>query len=110
MTIARPLLIALLFASAALAGCGKTGDLEQPAPLFGAKAKADYDSRRAEAAAARAQDAATRRSQQQSGTPLDPTYGPPTQAPYAPPLVGRTDPFGPAPQTPGAGSSTAPDQ
>jgi hypothetical protein len=37
-----------------LAGCGRVGVLEQPAPLYGAKAKADYQARKA-AAAAKAQ-------------------------------------------------------
>jgi predicted small lipoprotein YifL len=90
---ARPLALALLAAALALAGCGKTGSLEQPAPLFGAKAKADYDAKRAADAAARARDAETRR-KQQDNTLLDPAAQPPTQAPYAPPLPGRTDPLG----------------
>jgi hypothetical protein len=108
MTI-RPLVLALLLAStAAVAGCGKTGSLDRPAPLFGSKARADYDAKRATDAAARAREAAARRNQQ--GTPLDPTSQVPTQAPYAPSLPGRTDPLGPSPQTPGAGSNTAPDQ
>ena len=44
----------LALASAAilmLSACGKVGQLEQPAPLWGAKAKADYQARRAAAAA-----------------------------------------------------------
>lgn len=40
----------LIAVSALLASCGKQGVLERPAPLFGAKAKADYE-------AAKAQDA-----------------------------------------------------
>ena len=112
MSNARLYLIAALFGAAALAGCGKTGDLDQPAPLFGARAKADYAAQqraREAAAAQKAQDAAIRRNQP-NGTPLDPTAQPMTQAPFAPPLPGRTDPLGPAPQTPGAASNTAPDQ
>jgi hypothetical protein len=35
-----------------LAGCGRVGMLEQPAPLYGAKAKAEYAARKARAAAA----------------------------------------------------------
>ena len=102
----RPLfLAALIAAGVVLAGCGKTGELEQPAPLYGAKAKADYDARRAEAAAARARDAAARRNNP-GGTPLDPTAQPPTQAPYASPLPGRTDPFGGPP----LGGPYAPDR
>jgi hypothetical protein len=102
----RPLfLAALIGAGAVLAGCGKTGELEQPAPLYGAQAKADYDAKRAEAAAARARDTEARRNSPH-GTPLDPTAQPPTQAPYYPPLPGRTDPFGGPP----AGGSYAPDR
>ncbi|MDR3513281.1 MAG: hypothetical protein P4L73_16715 [Caulobacteraceae bacterium] len=108
MTV-RPLVLALLLTSAAaLAGCGKTGDLEQPAPLYGAKAKADYQAKRDAEAAARARAAAAR--SQQSNSLLDPASQAPTQAPFAPPLTGRTDPLGPAPQTPGSGSTTTPDQ
>lgn len=35
-----------------LCACGRVGSLEQPAPLYGAKAKADYQARKAAAAAA----------------------------------------------------------
>jgi uncharacterized protein YceK len=102
----RPLYLAALVAGAAvLSGCGKTGELEQPAPLYGAQAKADYDAKRAAAGAARAHDAEARRASPH-GTPLDPTNQPPTQAPYAPPLPGRTDPFGGPP----AGGSYTPDR
>jgi hypothetical protein len=96
-------------AVAALAGCGKTGELGQPAPLFGAQAKADYEAKQAADAAAKARDAAARRNQRGDSV-FNPIDTPPTQAPYAPSLPGRTDPFGPAPHTPGAGSSTAPDR
>jgi hypothetical protein len=36
----------------ALTACGRVGALEQPAPLYGAKAKADYQAKKAAAAAA----------------------------------------------------------
>ncbi len=110
MTV-RTLIIALTLTLAAggLSACGKTGDLERPAPLFGAQAKADYDQQKADAAAARARDAETRRNEQ-GNTVFDPVDRPPTQAPYAPDIPGRTDPLGPAPQTPGAGSNNAPDR
>ena len=39
-----------------LGACGRIGPLEQPAPLYGEKAKADYAAKKA-AAAARAQEA-----------------------------------------------------
>lgn len=35
-----------------LCACGRVGPLEQPAPLYGAKAKADYQAKKAAAAAA----------------------------------------------------------
>ncbi len=38
----------------ALCACGRVGTLDQPPPLWGAKAKADYQARKAEAAAAKA--------------------------------------------------------
>jgi hypothetical protein len=41
-----------LAASLMLCACGKVGTLEQPAPLYGAKAKADYQAKKAAAAAA----------------------------------------------------------
>jgi len=48
-------LAAILITGALLVACGRVGTLEQPAPLYGAKAKADYQARKAaEAAAAQA--------------------------------------------------------
>jgi predicted small lipoprotein YifL len=43
--MSRPLtsLVALAALGLALSGCGKQGSLERPAPLFGAKAKAQYN-------------------------------------------------------------------
>ena len=84
MTI-RPLIAALTLTLAAggLSACGKTGELERPAPLFGAQAKADYEQQKADAAAAKARDAQTRRNVQ-GNTVFDPVDRPPTQAPYAP--------------------------
>jgi hypothetical protein len=41
-----PLVIAV---AALLAGCGKVGYLEQPAPMWGEKAKADFKARKANA-------------------------------------------------------------
>ena len=37
-----------------LGACGRVGPLEQPAPLYGAKAKAEYQARKAAEAAAKA--------------------------------------------------------
>jgi predicted small lipoprotein YifL len=94
--IARLTFAVALLASTALAGCGKLGDLEQPAPLFGAQAKADY------AAQQHAKDAARNRAQaagqpaaEQNGNTPDPNLLPLHQAPFAPPIPGRGDPNGP---------------
>jgi predicted small lipoprotein YifL len=50
----------LLCASASLAACGKQGVLEQPAPLFGTRAKAQYEAQKAQEARDDAQRAAQR--------------------------------------------------
>jgi hypothetical protein len=42
----RSTLVFTLAATLALGACGKVGALEQPAPLYGAKAKADYNARK----------------------------------------------------------------
>jgi predicted small lipoprotein YifL len=42
------LMLAAFAAAAGLAGCGKQGVLEQPPPLFGSRAKAEYAARRAQ--------------------------------------------------------------
>ncbi len=52
----RPMVaIAILAGVLVLCGCGKIETLDQPAPLWGAKAKADYQARKAAAAAAKAE-------------------------------------------------------
>ena len=50
--ISRPLIVALALAIPAvgLSACGKLGDLEQPAPMFGDAAKAKYEADRRAAA------------------------------------------------------------
>lgn len=47
--------VAVAIAAMALTACGKVGELERPAPLYGAKAKADYQARKAADAAAKAE-------------------------------------------------------
>lgn len=91
---ARPLIIAGLLVGSALAGCGKMGSLDQPAPMFGAQAKADYEARQRAAAEARAA-----RKADLPPAP-NPDAAPLSQAPYPPPIDGRTSPFGTPP--PGA--------
>jgi hypothetical protein len=113
---ARPLISALLLASAALActglaGCGKTGLLEQPAPRFGTQAKADYAAAKQADADAKARQAAAKKAQ--SGAPIvdDPVNQPAPQGPYNPPNPAHlSDPFGPAPQgaMPNPGTSPNP--
>jgi predicted small lipoprotein YifL len=98
-----------LAACATLAACGKTGDLERPAPVFGGKDKSDQARKTADAAAKAQSDAAARRNEQ-NNTVFDPASGPPTQAPYAPHIPGVSDPFGHAPPTAGQNQNNAPDQ
>ena len=54
MTRASALLI-IAASALALTACGKVGSLDQPAPLYGERAKADYQARKA-AEAAKVQD------------------------------------------------------
>jgi hypothetical protein len=61
-TVTRLAAFAALTAALAggLAACGKQGVLERPAPLFGAKAKAQYEAEKAAEARAAAEAAARR--------------------------------------------------
>ena len=56
--VTKTTLAALLLATAATAGCGRRGDLERPAPLYGDRARADYEANRAADARGDAQAAA----------------------------------------------------
>ncbi len=82
-----------------LAACGKVGTLDQPAPLYGAKAKAQYQARKAADAAAKAQ-------KKDGGDPEvlpDVTYDPnadPSPQRYLP--IPGTNPAPNAPGPPGA--------
>jgi hypothetical protein len=71
----------LLALSSALSACGKIGYLEQPAPLYGAKAKADWKARQAAQQAAPAQGAEAPLPEEL--TPPEPGSATPT--PAAPP-------------------------
>jgi len=63
----KPLIrAAALVALVALSGCGKQGDLERPAPLFGKDARAQYEAQKAAEAKASAAAAARR-----DGQPVD---------------------------------------
>ena len=91
VSIARVGLIAAFFGAVALSGCGKTGELEQPAPLFGAQAKADYTAKKKAEAEERARQDAARKAQPQPATVVeDPTNTPLTQAPYNPQIPNPT--------------------
>jgi predicted small lipoprotein YifL len=99
-----------LFA-ASLAGCGKTGLLEQPAPMFGAQAKAQYAQQKKDEADARARASAARKAQQNGPIVDDPDSQPAPNGPYTPPNPSHlSDPFAQGPQgalpTPG----TTPDR
>jgi hypothetical protein len=88
MTAARVLLGAVFASSLVLSGCGKLGDLEQPAPLYGAKAKADYAAKQRAAAEAKARAKKADSAEPDSPNPADVDNPPLTQAPYAAPLPG----------------------
>src|SRR5579863_3819965 len=88
--IARTAVILVILAGAGLCACGKLGDLEQPAPLFGDRAKADYQQQQHAADAARARA----RAQSELPPPNDEAASgaePLTQAPFAPTIPGRND-------------------
>jgi len=97
-------------AAAGLAGCGRMGQLEQPAPLYGTRAKADYDQRKAEREAARARHDASadeRTDQEPPGSDNAPRTTREMQDPNqintpasrAPIPGSMNDPFGPPPST-----------
>ena len=96
MNASRLLLAALFASGVALAGCGKMGSLDQPAPLFGAQAKADYDAKKRAEADAQAKAKAKKHdnSEPDRPNPSDPNNPPLTQAPYATAIPGHNDPFG----------------
>jgi hypothetical protein len=88
--IARLSLPLILLAGIGLTACGKLGDLDQPPPLYGAQAKADYEAQQhaRDAARARADAAAAPAPEEQDA----PANSPPMQdAPYAPTIPGRND-------------------
>jgi hypothetical protein len=75
----RPPLSVVILAGAALAlsACGKVGELDRPAPLWGEKAKADYAAQQKAAADAQAQKDAQDRAQRGRPAPLpSPDSGP----------------------------------
>ena len=99
--------LAVLAAAAALAGCGELGTLEQPAPMFGAQAKADYAAKKKAEAVARARAKAD---SDQPNTPDDPDIQPLNRAPYANPIPGASGPGGAPPEGAMPNPGTTPDQ
>ena len=70
-------LCAAVAGAALLSGCGRLGQLEQPPPLFGARAKADYQQRKAEEAKRAQERAAQQRNDAGSAERTDqPPPGP----------------------------------
>jgi hypothetical protein len=96
---------------AGLSGCGKTGLLEQPAPLFGEQAKAQYAAQKKAEADAKARANAAKKAQ--SATPIvdDPNSQPAPTGPYNPPNPQhRSDPLAHGPQGALPNPGTSPDQ
>ena len=87
--------VSTLLAALALSGCGKVGELEQPAPLWGAKAKADYQARKAAEAAAKAEKKDEGEPEVLPDVPYDPNADPSPQRGL--PIPGAL----PAPNDPG---------
>lgn len=67
-------LVLLTLAAASITGCGKQGDLLQPAPLFGEAAKAQYKADRARGITNSGPAAANR--EQDDASPVPGTGGP----------------------------------
>jgi len=86
-------------AAAPLAACGKQGELERPAPMWGARARAEYEAQQREQADRKAREA---QGNQIESLPDEGAGAVPNTNPAPPrtqPLPGaRQDPFTPAPQ------------
>ena len=104
--MSRVMLLALA-AAVGLSACGRRGDLEQPPPLFGERAKAEYEAQRARETTRQEAD------NEDARAPVpDPTdrFEPASRNVPATrePIDGSTDPIGPRPneeqtQRPGGG-------
>jgi hypothetical protein len=100
-----------LVGAALLGGCGKTGQLEQPAPMFGEQAKAQYAADKKAQADAAARRNAARKAQQSGPIVDDPDSQPAPTGPYNPPNPGHvSDPFSSGPQGSLPQPGTAPDR
>ena len=89
----------IILGAIALSGCGKVGTLDQPAPLYGAKAKADYQARKAAEAAAKVQKKDDGEPEVLPDVKYDPNADPSSQR-YQP--IQGTNPAPNAPGPPGA--------
>ena len=91
----------------ALAGCGKQGELERPAPLIGHGVQPNAETRDRQEAAARAREDAGPTSGKQAPQSEDEVRGEDNQLPPPPPPVMGTpvpgQPAGPNPQPPPGG-------
>jgi predicted small lipoprotein YifL len=84
----------------ALAGCGKQGNLDQPAPLLGAKAKAEYNAQRAAAARAGKRSTDSSATSQTNGDYSQDSDGakdPGLRPLRSDPIPGASNPFGSRP-------------
>ncbi|MGH7011410.1 MAG: hypothetical protein ACREEX_11305 [Caulobacteraceae bacterium] len=77
-------------------GCAKVGNLERPAPLYGAKAKSQYQAEKAAAAKAAAEKSDEEGAPEPVADPNDPATGS-TSVQAPPPPGGPPSPFGPGP-------------
>lgn len=71
-----PKILVLAGAALALAACGKVGELDRPAPLWGDKAKADWAAQQKAAADAQAQKDAKDRAERGHPSPISPDSAP----------------------------------
>jgi len=95
MTRTLVAIAAITLAGASLCACGKQGDLERPAPLWGAKARAEYEAQKREQA--------DRKTNEAQGNQIEtlPDEGPGSD-PYANPAPPRAQPIQGTPPSPDA--------
>jgi hypothetical protein len=95
--IARLALIALIAVGGGVSACAKLGELDQPPPLFGEKAKADYEAKKHQEDAERARAQAAREPESEKTPDTDLPLNAAPQP--APPVPGVNNPFGNPPPT-----------
>jgi len=92
----RPTVLLVCAAALALSACGKVGTLDQPGPLYGAKAKAKWEAQQKASAEAQAK---TKQHDEDEPEPLPPDR---IQDPYTMPGPARSHPIQGAPTGPNA--------